>query len=145
MHTTKAIGVALLGLAVGAGALLAQITGRVHGKVLDENGKPVPGVKITITDPDVKGRLVEAVSDELGKYQLVIHDATKQLPWRMEKEGFHLSEAMRKVPANTTTELDLRIYSLAVVPPPSAGIAAEEAEAAKLKACLLYTSPSPRD
>lgn len=134
MRTKHALRFAILGLLAGAGALLAQSTGRVHGKVLDENDKPVPGVKITITDPDVKGRLVEAVSDEIGKYQLVIHDATKLLPWRMEKQGFHTSEMMRKVPANTTTELDVRIYSLASVPPPSAGISAEEAEAARLAA-----------
>lgn len=134
MRKTTAIRFALLGLLAGATSLLAGAQGRVHGKVVDENGNPVPGVKITITDPDVKGRVIETVSDELGKYQLVIVDATKVLPWKIEKQGFHTTQTPKKVPAATTTELDLTVYSLGVALPKGEMPSAEDLDAAKAKA-----------
>lgn len=134
MLKNHAIRMALCGLLAGAASLLAQAQGRVHGQVVDENGKPVAGVKITITDPDVKGRIVEAESDESGKYQVVIVDATKMLPWKLEKQGFHTTQTPRKVPAASTTELDLTVYSLGVALPQGEMPSAEDLEAAKLKA-----------
>ena len=120
-------------LLAAAGAVFAQTTARVHGVIRDQNGNPVPGVKITIPDPDVKGRLAEATSDEHGKYQIVIADATKALAWRIEKEGFHTTETPKKVPASLTVELDLVIFSLDVPLPMGEVPAAEEAEAAREK------------
>lgn len=114
-----------------AGSVYAQTTARVHGVIRDQDGNPVAGVKITIPDPDVKGRVAEATSDEFGKYQIVIADATKPLAWRIEKEGFHTTETPKKVPAALTVELDLVIFSLDGPLPMGEVPAAEEAEAAR--------------
>ncbi|OQC42230.1 MAG: Tetratricopeptide repeat protein [Acidobacteria bacterium ADurb.Bin051] len=109
-----------------AGSAFAQNTARVHGVIRDQDGNPVAGVKISIPDPDVKGRVAQAVSDEHGKYQIVIADATKPLAWRIEKEGFHTTETPRKVPAALTVELDITIFSLDVPLPMGEVPGAEE-------------------
>jgi tetratricopeptide (TPR) repeat protein len=127
-----------------AGSAYAQNTARVHGVIRDQDGNTVPGVKITIPDPDVKGRLAEATSDEHGKYQLVIADATKPLVWRIEKEGFHTTETPRKVPALLTVELDITVFSRDVPLPMGEVPAAEEVEQsrqrqeAKIRAAELF-------
>lgn len=46
---------------------LAQTTGEIHGKVLDELGQPVPGVLVTAAQAD---RVMGSSTDENGKYRL---------------------------------------------------------------------------
>jgi hypothetical protein len=46
---------------------LAQTSGEIHGKVLDESGQPVPGVIVTAAQGD---RITGASTDDDGKYRI---------------------------------------------------------------------------
>ena len=101
--------VLLLGLA-GHSTLLAQAQGRAYGTIQDEQGKPLEGVKITLTDPSAKDYRAESKTDKKGKYSVVILDATRTLTWKIEKEGFQTLESPRKVPAGTSTKIDITLF-----------------------------------
>ncbi|MEN9640259.1 MAG: hypothetical protein RLZZ262_2128 [Bacteroidota bacterium] len=55
-----------LALMIGV-CTLAQTTGEIHGKVLDETGQPVPGVIVTASVGD---RIIGSTTDENGKYRI---------------------------------------------------------------------------
>lgn len=102
----------LAAAALGAGALFAVAQARLHGAVKDEQGRPVGGVKITVTLPGVASFKVEESTDERGNYAITLIDATRTYTYRFEKEGFQTMEQSFKVPINSNEKRDFQIVTL---------------------------------
>ena len=102
----------LAAAALGAGALFAVAQARLHGTVKDEQGRPVAGVKITVTLPTVASFKVEETTDERGNYAITLIDATRTYTYRFEKEGFQTMEQSFKVPINSNEKRDFQIVTL---------------------------------
>jgi len=99
-------------LFVGAAALFAVAQARIWGTITDENGKPVPGVKLIVTLPGVESYRVEEMSDAEGSYAVTILDATRTYTYRYEKEGYQTVEQSFKVPINSNEKRDVVILSM---------------------------------
>ncbi len=70
MKRLMIMGGLLLVLFAAAGGLLAQLpTGRIIGRVVDDQGNPLPGVSVEATSPQLVGRAT-AVTDETGTFRL---------------------------------------------------------------------------
>jgi tetratricopeptide (TPR) repeat protein len=108
----SALPVALVALLAGAAALYAVGQARVHGTIQDENGRPVPDVKIKISLPG-SSFLVEAASNARGVYAVTLNDATQTYTYTLEKEGFQTKAFPLKVPINSNERHDFEVLSLA--------------------------------
>ncbi len=105
----------VLGLGL-TGLLAAQLPGTLFGQFSDENGDPVAGVKITITNPEAPNFLQEEVSDERGRYSIFLRNSTVPYNLAFEKEGY---EKFRmpgfKVPTRQRTRRNWVIKTAAAV------------------------------
>jgi tetratricopeptide (TPR) repeat protein len=66
----------------------AQLVGRVSGQVLDEEGNPVEGVKVTATTLAKEGLEETATTNKKGKFLITHKDATHLYVYRLEKDGY---------------------------------------------------------
>ena len=122
--TYRALSIALcLALALAASAH-AVGEGRVIGTITDPGGKPLPGIKITLTRPGTDYKQ-EKVTDKNGKFTILVLDATQEYVLRMEKEGYDAYEETIKPRPSDTLRLS---YTLAENKP--VGPSEEEARAA---------------
>ncbi len=87
IRTRRALLVALLlGLAL-TGSLYAQSSqGRLQGTVVDQNGAPLAGVKVTVFVPGASYK-VERTTDSKGKFAILVVDATRSYRIKFEKDG----------------------------------------------------------
>ncbi len=67
IRRSLAIGAVALGLAILAMPAYAQ-SGQVRGKVLDAQGQPVDGAKVTIQNVETTGRSLETKTNKKGEY-----------------------------------------------------------------------------
>ena len=131
MSRTHRIGSLALALALaGAGALFAVTQGRIRGTVSDETGKPVAGVKITVTTSEVTDYKQEATTDDKGRFAIVLNDATRTYTYRFDKEGYQSLEESLKIPAGSNTEKNFTVMSM---------------EAAQKQAAAEGGQPQPAD
>ncbi|MGA2360840.1 MAG: tetratricopeptide repeat protein [Candidatus Aminicenantales bacterium] len=73
-----------------SGLLLFAVTGKIKGKVLDADGKPLQDVTVTLTD-QTRGRSYAMKTDKTGSYFLMrIDPADYRL--KFEKEGYQILE-----------------------------------------------------
>jgi tetratricopeptide (TPR) repeat protein len=86
--------------------------GRIYGKVLDEKGAPLGGVKITVTCDAVSGFKMEATTNDKGDYAFSLVDATKTYKYHLEKEGYQPWEEQVKVPIETNMKKEFRLTSV---------------------------------
>lgn len=87
IRTRRALLVALLlGLAL-TGTLYAQAQGRLQGTVVDQNGNPLEGIKVTVYVPNATYK-VERTTDKKGKFSVLVVDAARNYRIKFEKEGF---------------------------------------------------------
>ena len=101
------VGVRLLVLPLLLTALvaLAGSQGRVVGKVTDGKGKPIEGVKVTITCPSLAKYRQELTTDKDGKWQTILNDATLLYDYQFDKTGYLSTKSERfKVPVASTGE-----------------------------------------
>ncbi|HWM90735.1 MAG TPA: tetratricopeptide repeat protein [Thermoanaerobaculia bacterium] len=118
----RALSVALclmLGLAAAAQAVGE---GRIIGTVTNPEGKPLPGIKITLTRPGTNYKQ-EKVTDANGKFNVLVLDATQEYLLKMEKEGYSAYEETIKPKPSDTLRLS---YTLAEVVEQPAGPSEEE-------------------
>lgn len=119
----RALSMALcLVLALAASAAHAVGEGRVIGTITNPEGKPIPGIKITITRPGTSYKQ-EKVTDKNGKFTIIILDATQEYVLRMEKEGYDPYEETIKPKPEDVLRLS---YTLAELAPQQAGPSEEE-------------------
>lgn len=120
--TYRALSIALcLALALAASAH-AVGEGRIIGTVVNPEGKPIPGIKITLTSPGTNYKQ-EKVTDKNGKFTAIVLDATKEYVLRMEKEGYDAYEETIKPKPEDVLRLS---YTLAETPPQAATGPSEE-------------------
>ena len=82
-------------LAVAVAMLSAPLhaaEGKLGGVVVDENGAPVSGAKITITTPKQKDFTSEQTTDETGHFATTVPNAKWEYGLRIEREGFSPSQ-----------------------------------------------------
>ena len=91
----------LLSAALATVPAFAVTQGRIMGQVVDENGEPVPGVKITITTPELTDYEDEVDTNKKGRFTAVFLDATKNYMFKFEKKGYRtLEEAVKPTPGD---------------------------------------------
>jgi len=108
----KTLTFAVAALLAGATTLFAVAQARIWGTITDETGKPVPGVKLTVTLAGVESYKVEEISGADGSYAVTILDATRTYSYKFEKEGYQAVEQSFKVPINSNERRDVVILSL---------------------------------
>jgi tetratricopeptide (TPR) repeat protein len=75
----------------------AQRGARLFGEVVDENGKPLDGVKITVSTPEVSTFKLEETTNSKGQFRVVLVDATRPYRYKFEKSGFNTMEDELKI------------------------------------------------
>lgn len=123
--SVRALSVALLATLALAASAHAVGEGRVLGTVVDQDGKPIAGLKVTLTQPGSDYKL-ERTTDAKGKFSLLVLDATKEYLLRLEQQGFSPFEETIKPKPGDTLRLD---YTLTASAPVPAGPSAEEIKA----------------
>lgn len=108
----SALAVALVGLVAGGAALHAVSPGHLYGKVKDENGQPVPGVRVLVTLPGSSYR-TELVTGGDGGYTLTLTDAARTYECTLEKDGFQPVTFPLKVAIGSHEHRDFEILSAA--------------------------------
>lgn len=76
---------------VVASPLIAGAQGRILGTVVDEEGEPLQGVKVTVHGLDIDAA-VEATTNKKGKFRLLLLDATHKFKVVLEKDGYQTVE-----------------------------------------------------
>lgn len=98
-------------LLVAAGTLLAAQQGRIRGTVTDGGGKPIEGVKITITTKAITNFKLELTTNKDGKWATILNDATLLYNYKFDKEGFASVTQDKKVPIGGTEDLDIQMLN----------------------------------
>lgn len=83
----------------GALPLHAADQGRLQGTVVDQNNKPLAGVKVTLTVPNSSFKQ-EKTTDAKGKFLFVVVDAGRDYVVRFDKEGFISMQNPVNIPVN---------------------------------------------
>lgn len=112
MNWRVAAGLIVLVAGLAVSAALAQAPGRIYGAVADENGEPLPGVEIRVTDPEVTSFSLSAKTGKKGDYSIVIKDITRAYRFLFEKDGYQTIEATIKLPFRESLEKNLTMLSL---------------------------------
>jgi hypothetical protein len=79
--------IALAGLLALSGALSAQTDGKLSGEVVDENGKPLQDVAVTVKDVQTEKELT-STTNRRGRFTMVILDTTRDYVIGLEKPGY---------------------------------------------------------
>ena len=85
---------------------------RIYGKVVDEKGVPLAGVKITVTCDVVSGFKMEGTTNDKGDYAFSLVDSTKTYKYHLEKEGYQTYEEQVKVPIETNMKKEFKLPSV---------------------------------
>jgi len=112
MKTTNRAWMALAAIGI-ASALFAGAQGRLKGKVTDSSGKPIDGVAVTVTTPNLRTFKMNLKTDKRGDYGTILNDATMPYHLKFEKDGFVSAEADRKVAVGDTGVVDIRLLTTA--------------------------------
>ncbi len=107
------LGCAVVGLLLLAVAVFAQAQAHAHGTVTDENGKPVAGVKINVSDPQISSFQLNVTTNSHGEYSLILADATKVYTFTLSKDGYETLKEQVKIPILSNTEKNFKILSTA--------------------------------
>lgn len=108
---SRPIGVLFLAALLLAGAAFAGAQGRIIGRVTDGSGKPLEGVKVTITTKGLRSFKVELKTDKDGKYGMILNDSTLTYHYKFEKETYGTHEQDFKVPIGQTETLDIQLLT----------------------------------
>ena len=118
----RALSFALLAALALAASAHAVGEGRIIGTITDDQGAPLPGVKVTFTRPGTDYKQ-EKTSDAKGKFTILVLDATQEYTIRLDKEGYQPYEEVLKPKAQDTLRIS---YQLGKLAPVAAGPSSEE-------------------
>ena len=121
-RTYRALAIALCLVLALAASAHAVGEGRIVGTVTNPEGKPLEGIKITLSRPGTNYKQ-EKVTDKNGRFTVLVLDATQEYVLRMEKEGYDAYEETIKPKPEDTLRLS---YTLSEVAPKPAGPSEEE-------------------
>lgn len=105
------VAVPALALLLSAGPLFAAQQGRIRGTVTDGAGKPIEGVKVTITTKAITNFKLELTSNKDGKWATILNDATLLYNYRFDKETFASVSQDKKVPIGGTEDLNIQMLN----------------------------------
>ena len=108
MRNTIRIAAALAAF-LGAGYLYAGAQCRLLGVVTDSEGKPVEGVNITVTTPNLGSFKLSVKTDAKGSYGTLLNDCTMPYRIRFEKEGFVPHNEDKKIPIGDMGKVDVQL------------------------------------
>lgn len=133
--------VALAGVAALALAAVASAgaQARLTGKVTDSGGKPIEGVTVTLTTPNITTLKLTLKTDKKGQYGTVLNDATMPYDLKFEKEGYVAWQTKKKVPVGDIGVVDAKLLKPSEAGAP-AGTAAEAAPSTSEQAALAYNA-----
>ena len=94
-----------------AAAAHALNQGRLYGTITDENKKPIAGVQITVTSPEVTTYKLETTTDAKGNWAVTIIDATKTHNYKYEKPGYQTMQQDLKIPIGSNERKDFQMLS----------------------------------
>jgi tetratricopeptide (TPR) repeat protein len=77
------------------GLALAQPKGRLIGKVVDPEGKPIPGVVVTVTSPQIPSFTDVQTTDKKGTFTVDFRDIDVTYRYRFDKAGYQTTEAQQ--------------------------------------------------
>jgi len=100
----------ILNLALLSGISFAQVvTGKIIGKVTEEEGSPLPGVTVDISSPSLMGGVHSQVTSEGGDYRFIsLPPGTYKLVFSLD--GFQTVERQNiRVSLNTTVTEDINL------------------------------------
>lgn len=104
------VAAAVLALPLAFPAAAGQ-QGRILGTVTDGAGKPLEGVKITVTTSAIGNFKLVLTSDKDGKWGTILNDATLKYLYTFEKQGFQPVQQEKKVPIGGTETLDIQLLN----------------------------------
>jgi tetratricopeptide (TPR) repeat protein len=97
--------------------------GRLIGKVIDPAGRPVPGVSVSVTSPDMAGFKEEMKTDQKGIFTVDFSQVNVVYQFRFEKDGYRTTVAEQRWTLEGTDRQEFTIQStdtLAAGSPPPA-------------------------
>lgn len=98
-------------LLCSASAAHALNQARLYGTITDENKKPIEGIQVTVTCPDIATFKLETVTDQKGNWAVTILDATKSYNYKYEKAGYQTMQQDLKVPIGSNDRKDFTMLS----------------------------------
>ena len=99
---------ALVAALMFAGSAAAQTTDMIRGKVVDDKGQPLEGVKITVESLDVANRKTETKTNKSGEYvQIGLFAGNYKV--RAEKEKYGTQEQDSRVRPATQNQLNFQL------------------------------------
>lgn len=105
---------------------------RLYGTITDENKKPLEGVAITVTCPEVATIRIETKTDAKGNWAVTLIDATKSHHYLFVKEGYQLMETDMKLPIGSNERRNFSMPSLASIGAAAGGAAENKPTAAEV-------------
>ena len=132
-----AAAVVLFGL-WGASAAQALNQARLYGTITDENKKPIGGIQVTVTCPDVSTFRLETTTDAKGNWAVTVIDATKSYHYKYEKVGYQTMEQDLKVPIGSNDRRDFQMLSNAEAIKRGGAVAAPQELTPEEKAVAAY-------
>lgn len=94
-----------------AAALFAAHEGWVVGKVVDETGEPVVGMKIRVQSLDRTATLFETETDATGSYRILLDEAATTYLYRLDKKGFAPFETSFDVAVGKESEMNFTVLT----------------------------------
>ena len=111
MNTKQRMTVCLLGLTlIFSGLAMAAREGRLIGKIIDEDGKPIQGVTVTATSPDIPEFRQVETTDKKGIFKLDFERRFVTYHFRFVKEGFLTLESDQQWELEGTTRGEFTMY-----------------------------------
>jgi len=126
---------AALLLLLPAVSALAVGQGRLQAEVVDENGEPLAGVEVRISQDEI-GFEKTVTTNKRGSFTLLVVDATRPYTLQLTKEGHRPTQEQVKIEAGGITRQTFTVPSLAAaaVQPPAAETGAVEGRNKAVKA-----------
>jgi tetratricopeptide (TPR) repeat protein len=96
----------------------AQVTGGVTGRILDDKGKPLPGVHVIVELKDSPGKGVTAETDKRGQFLVErLFNGIYVVTFSPESLGLNLNKSKGEVSVGKTGVVDLGDVKLGVLAP----------------------------
>lgn len=111
----------------------AQAAGRISGKVVDNEGKPIEGVSVTVTSPDLEGYLEQETTNKKGKFLVAHSDASLVYTYKLEKNGYQT--VIERVQPSFGS-----VTMVTVVMPPAGTVASDQPVPPSHEAVLAYNA-----
>ncbi|MEO7793912.1 MAG: carboxypeptidase-like regulatory domain-containing protein [Thermoanaerobaculia bacterium] len=94
-----------------ASAAHALNQARLFGTITDENKKPLAGVQLTVTCPEIATFKIEVTTDAKGNWAVTLIDATKSYNYKYEKTGYQTMQTDLKIPIGSNERRDFQMLS----------------------------------